>query len=118
MYLRNQEYESLFKDKEGYRVLLLPRLSPRFVGKITAESEKILFWQRFKQISRLIESSYNVTKGDPFHPRRLHAVVIDNLNCSLNEPMAREYIFKLFRLISSNGIFGIFILEDLKWALD
>ena len=106
------EYESLFRENDDCRLLLLPRLSPRFVGEQTAVNERKLFWQRFKQISRLIESSVSVTKGDPFNKKRLHAVVIDNINSFLNEPMAREYIFKLFRLISSSGLLGIYILED------
>lgn len=112
--IRSREYLNFFEDNNKRRILLLPRLSPRFVGEITEKSERILFWQRFKQISRLLESSYSITKGDPFHPNRLHAVVIDNLNCFLNEPMAREYIFKIFRLMSLSGVLGIFILEDLK----
>lgn len=112
--IRSREYLNFFEDNNKRRILLLPRLSPRFVGEITEKSERILFWQRFKQISRLLESSYSITKGDPFHPNRLHAVVIDNLNCFLNEPMAREYIFKLFRLMSLSGVLGIFILEDFK----
>jgi len=113
------EYANLFKaaeaEKDGaesYRLLLLPRLSPRFVGDKSADDDRILFWQRFKQISNLLEASFLVTRGEPTHEQRLHAVVIDNINSFLNEPMAREYIFKLFRLISSSGILGIFILED------
>ena len=108
----DDEYRSLFPENEDCRLLLLPRLSPRFVGEKTADNERKLFWQRFKQISRLIESSVSVTKGNPFDPKRLHAVVIDNINAFLNEPMAREYVFKLFRLISSSGLLGIYILED------
>ncbi|MCX6582448.1 MAG: hypothetical protein NT166_19935 [Candidatus Aminicenantes bacterium] len=106
------EYEDLFDKAGTNRLLLLPRLSPRFVGEKTEDDDRILFWQRFKQISRLIEASFVATQGEPTHDRRLHAVVIDNINSFLNEPMAREYIFKLFRLISSSGILGIFILED------
>ncbi len=106
------EYIKLFPSSDNCRVLLLPRLSPRFVGEQTATNERKLFWQRFKQISRLIESSVSVTEGNPFHPMRLHAIVIDNINSFLNEPMAREYIFKLFRLISFSGLLGIYILED------
>jgi len=114
-----EEYANLFTEAEEeiggatpYRLLLLPRLSPRFVGDKSADDDRILFWQRFKQISNLLEASFLVTRGEPTHEQRLHAVVIDNINSFLNEPMAREYIFKLFRLISSSGILGIFILED------
>jgi KaiC/GvpD/RAD55 family RecA-like ATPase len=107
----DDEYKNLINKKDT-RFLLLPRLSPRFVGEKTSDDDRILFWQRFKQISRLIEASFVVTQGDPNHDQRLHAIVIDNINSFLNEPMAREYIFKLFRLISSSGILGIFILED------
>jgi predicted HD phosphohydrolase len=121
---RDREYKDLFKGKEvveerdreykDTRILLLPRLSPRFLGEMSQANERKLFWQRFKQISRLIESSFSATRGDPFNQYRLHAIVVDNLNSFLNEPMAREYIFKLFRLISSSGILGVFILEDME----
>ncbi|MBI5374219.1 MAG: hypothetical protein HZA77_02220 [Candidatus Schekmanbacteria bacterium] len=116
-----ETYNKITEDADKYRTLLLPKLSPRFYSQLSHENERIVFWERFKQLCRLCENA-SWSKGDwetnkeeqknELKENTLLAMAVDSLNAFGQEQLNREQIYQLFRLVTWSGILGIFIYEE------
>ncbi len=109
-------YNSLIKETDDKRTILLSKLSPRFYTQVPAENEKRVFWNRYKQLCRLCENSYWHIKdwqdAVDQHSPPLLAAVVDSLNAFGQQKLNREQIYQLFSMTTWAGILGVFICEE------
>ncbi|MDP8254748.1 MAG: ATPase domain-containing protein [Candidatus Alcyoniella australis] len=106
-------FEKVVEDAQEQRVVLFPKLSPRFLEEGDQPADNV-FWQRFKQISRLIEESRAGSKKLD----RILAIVVDSLNVFSCNPLTREQLYRIFTLFSRHVPLSIFLYEQDQSSLD
>jgi KaiC/GvpD/RAD55 family RecA-like ATPase len=111
------------KDQKGTQQKLyeprvfLPLLSPRGLFS-EGQTRDELFWERYRQLERLLTGIECLRKesisnaGIP--PIRM--VCIDSLNVLGDDRLSRNELFKLFDLLKSKGVIGVFTAEQESWV--
>lgn len=109
-------YQSLASGADQKRVVLLCSLSPRIFPAHPSEGVDRVFWQRFKQLSRLCDHGpwYDAC-WVPHRKERSHdmlrALVIDSLNAFGQGALGREQVHQIFRMTAWSGVLAIHLLE-------
>jgi hypothetical protein len=109
-------YQSLTSGADQRRVVLLCSLSPRIFPDHPGNGVDHVFWQRFKQLSRLCDHGpwYDAC-WVPHRKERSHnmlrALVIDNLNAFGQGALGREQVHQIFRMTAWSGVLAIHLLE-------
>ncbi|HPQ69381.1 MAG TPA: hypothetical protein PKW95_09640 [bacterium] len=101
---RRKFFNELIKSSKRERTVIFPRLSPRFIME-SEQGDENVFWQRYKQIARMIEESSQ--EGN-----RILALALDNINVFTNDPLNREQVYRLFNLLAGNIPLSILLCEE------
>jgi len=96
--------------------VLLPGLSPRSLS-LNEEGEHSLFWERFRQLERLLAGAYWLNQQDKEKEDyegipRIGIVCIDSLNTFGDRPLTREELCRLFDLFRHYKVLGICTVES------
>lgn len=103
------------KKKESNDIIepqvLLPLLSPRSLSH-EVESQDDLFWERYKQLERLLTGIEAMRNNGHKRIPDIRMVCIDSLNVFGGKPLTRTELFKLFDLFKVKGVIGVFTAEQ------